>query len=203
MDEAASPGEKIGPWTRLTSRDIYDNPWIRVREDGILNPDGSPGIYGVVEFKNIAVGVVALDAAGRVLLVGQHRYTLDSYSWEIPEGGGAKGKDTPESTAARELREETGFTAGRWNYLGCIAVSNSVSDEVGHFFLARELTPGPTHPDASEELQVRMVDLEEAYRMAMEGVLNESLTITGLARARHFLSLEAQGRAPREYPREP
>lgn len=203
MDEKPSQGEKIGPWTRLDSREIYENAWIRVREDRILHPDGTPGIYGVVHFKNIAVAVVALDAASRVLLVGQYRYSMGGYSWEIPEGGCPMGVDTPESAAARELREETGFTADRWDYLGCMALSNSVSDEVGHFFLARDLAAGAAQPDASEDLAVKSVDMEEAWRMAMEGELNESLTIAGLARARHFLALEEQGRAPNPYARRP
>jgi 8-oxo-dGTP pyrophosphatase MutT (NUDIX family) len=184
------PADKIGPWTRLSSREIYANPWIRVREDQVLRPDGSPGIYGVVHFKNLAVGVVAIDAEGRVILVGQHRYPLDYYCWEIPEGGCPIGEETLEAAAERELREETGFTASRWDYLGELVLSNSTTDEVAHFYLARELTPGPTHMDATEEIAVKAVDFGEAHRQAMEGEITESLPVAALARARHFLDRE-------------
>jgi 8-oxo-dGTP pyrophosphatase MutT (NUDIX family) len=201
MDAASPSGpEKIGPWTRISSRAIYENPWIRVREDQILRPDGSPGIYGVVEFRNLAVGVVPVDQYGRVILVGQYRYPLRVYSWEIPEGGCPKEEDTPLESAARELREETGFTAGRWDYLGCLALSNSVSDEVGHLFLARELTPGASHPEPSEELRLKTLDLELAHRMVLEGELTESMTVAGLVRARHFLEREKSGLPGKPYP---
>jgi 8-oxo-dGTP pyrophosphatase MutT (NUDIX family) len=199
--EKPSSGDKIGPWTRLSSRKVYENPWISVREDQVLHPNGDPGIYGVVHFRNLAVGVVPLDAQGRVIMVGQYRYAMNGYAWEIPEGGAPEGT-TAEATAARELREETGFTAGRWDYLGCLALSNSATDEVAHLFLARDLVPGPDAPEASEELAVKTVGFEEACRMALEGELTESLTVVGLLRARHFLALEKQG-APKPYRREP
>lgn len=181
----------IGPWTRLRSRETYDNPWIRVREDQVLRPDGNPGIYGVVHFKNIAVAVVALDAEGRVILVGQHRYPFDRYFWEVPEGGCPEGEETPPEAARRELREETGFTAGRWDYLGTLELSNACSDETGHLFLARDLSPGPADHDGDEQIAVKRVDFAEAWRMAMEGELTESLTVASLARAKHFLDREA------------
>lgn len=191
MDASPPPtGDKFGPWTRLTSREIYANPWIRVREDQVLRPDGSQGIYGVIHYKNLAVGVVAIDAQGRVILVGQHRYPLDYYSWEIPEGGCPIGAETLEAAAERELREESGYTASRWDYLGSMVVSNSTSDETAHFYLARDLTAGPTEPDETEDLAVKLMDFTEAHRQAMEGELTESLTVAALARARHFLERE-------------
>ena len=179
--------DKIGPWTRLRSRDIYDNPWIQVREDDVLRPDGSPGIYGVVHFKNLAVAVVAVDAQGQVILVGQHRYPFDRYYWELPEGGCPVGRESPQEAAARELREETGYAAGRWDSLGTLELSNSSTDELGHLFLARDLTPGIQEPGADEQLAVKAVDFREAWRMAMEGELTESLTVAALSRARYFL----------------
>ena len=110
---------------------VYENPWIRVREDQVLRPDGLPGIYGVVEFKNRAVGVLPVEADGSVWLVGQYRYPVGAYSWEIPEGGGPMSED-PEATARRELREETGLTAGKIELLTTAHLSNSVSDELGY-----------------------------------------------------------------------
>ena len=109
-----SEPEPSNPWTTLGSRPVYENPWIKVREDQVLRPDGQPGIYGVVEFKNRAVGVLPVEDDGAVWLVGQYRYPLQAYSWEIPEGGSAAG-ETPEETARRELQEETGLTAGIWS----------------------------------------------------------------------------------------
>jgi ADP-ribose pyrophosphatase len=181
---------KIGPWTRLASKTVYENPWIHVREDQVLRPDQSPGIYGVIHYKNLAIGVVPIDALGRVVLVGQHRYPRNFYSWEIPEGGCLIGKESIASAAERELREETGFVAARWDYLGEFELSNSTSDEIGYLFLARDLTAGPTEFEVTEDINVKHVDFQEAYRQAMEGELNESMTVAAIARAKYFLDKE-------------
>jgi len=191
--------QRVGPWTRLSTRDIYRNPWIHLREDAVLRPDGNPGIYGVVEFSHTAIGVVAVDAEDRIVLVGQHRYPLDYYSWEIPEGGCLKGSDTPAEAAARELREETGLSAARWDGLGCFVLSNSVTDEVAYLFLARELTQGKSQPEPTEVLRVRWMELKEACRQVLEGEITESISIAALLRARHFLQRERAGLPPAEY----
>jgi 8-oxo-dGTP pyrophosphatase MutT (NUDIX family) len=133
------------PWTRLARRIAYENAWITVWHDDVLRPDGQPGVYGVVHYRNRAVGVVALDDEDRVLLVGQYRYTLDIYSWELPEGGAAPGEE-PLAAAKRELREETGCTAAHWQELLRAHLSNSVSDEEAIVFLARGLADGPARP---------------------------------------------------------
>ena len=188
-----APGDepvRLGPWTRLRRREIYDNPWIRVREDDVLRPDGSPGIYGTVHFKNLAVAIVPIDAQGHVILVGQHRYPFDRYFWELPEGGCPLGHEAPAEAAARELREETGCAAARWDYLGTLELSNSVSDEIGHLYLARELSEGAPEFDPTERIAIKRVDFAEAWRMAMEGEITESLTVAALARAWHFLARE-------------
>lgn len=187
-----SEPERRGPWTRLSSRPIYENPWITVREDQVLRPDGSPGIYGVVHFRNLAVGVVPIDGQGRVILVGQYRYTLGFQSWEIPEGGCPEGEE-PRAAAARELEEETGYRASRWDYLGTAALSNSATDEMAHLYLARGLTPGKAHPEATEDLRVKAVPWEEAWSLAMEGEAVDAITAIALARARHLLQREAGG----------
>lgn len=195
-DSPPTGPERRGPWTRLSSRPIYENPWIRVREDQVLRPDGSPGIYGVVHFRNLAVGVVAIDEDGRVILVGQYRYTLGFHSWEIPEGGCPEGED-PLAAAARELAEETGYRAARWDSLGTAALSNSATDEMAHLYLARGLAPGEAHPEATEDLTVKAVSWEEAWSLAMEGEAVDAITVIALARARHLLEKETGGKEGR------
>jgi 8-oxo-dGTP pyrophosphatase MutT (NUDIX family) len=174
------------PWLRQGSRDIYDNPWIRVREDRVIRPDGQPGIYGVVEFKSWAIGVVPVDDHGDTFLVGQYRYTLDVYSWEIPEGGGDPAR-APIESAQRELREETGISADRWTYLGEAHLSNSATNEVGAVFLAEGLTFGAAEPDGTELLRVWRLPLARAVEMAMTGEISDALSIVGLARTWHYL----------------
>jgi 8-oxo-dGTP pyrophosphatase MutT (NUDIX family) len=206
---------RVGPWSVLGSRAIYSNAWISLREDRVIHPHGAEGLYGVLSFRHIAVGVVPLTADHEVILVGQHRYPLDYYSWEIPEGGGpmpnhAAGGASPtevesaaEATAHRELAEETGYSAGRLDYLGCFALSNSVTDEIAHLYLARDLTPGEAQPEPTEILQVKSVPFVEACRMAEEGEINESLSVIALLRARHFLTREKAGMAPAPYRKMP
>jgi 8-oxo-dGTP pyrophosphatase MutT (NUDIX family) len=178
MNQEATPRN---PWTRLSRRTAYENPWIAVYDDRVLRPDGQPGIYGVVHFRNRAVGVVALDNTDRVLLVGQYRYTLDQYSWEIPEGGAPFDED-PLEAARRELREETGYSARSWRELGRVHLSNSVSDEEAVLFLASDLEPGAASPEPTEELRVRWVPFPEALRMATTGEMTDALSVIGLQR---------------------
>ncbi len=173
-------------WQTLGSRQVYVNPWIRVREDHVLRPDGRPGIYGVVEFQNYALGIVPLADNGDTWLVGQWRYPLGLYSWEIPEGGGPLSVDALES-AQRELAEETGLTAARWTDLGPLHLSNSVTNEEGRVFLAQGLTVGHAEPEGDEVLALRRLPFNEAYAMAMDGRITDGLSIIGLTRAAHHL----------------
>ena len=170
-----------GRFVRRTRRVAYDNPWITVWHDEVDRPDGSPGIYGVVHFANLAAGVVALDEADRIVLVGQHRYTLDEDSWEIPEGGVPDG-ETALQGAQRELREETGLTAASWREIGRLALSNSVSDERAVLFLATDLTHGQAAPDPSEALDVRWVPFVEAVAMARDGRINDAMSVAAILR---------------------
>lgn len=174
------PGpEEANPWTTLRGRSIYKNPWISVREDDVVRPDGQPGIYGVVHFRNRAIGVLPVDEQGAIWLVGQYRYTLNRYSWEIPEGGGAF-DESPEEAARRELREETGLSAGQLEFLLCSHLSNSVSDEVAYLFRASQLTRGASEPDGTERLQVRLFPWREAWAMFEAGAITDSLTVMAL-----------------------
>lgn len=167
------------PWITRDRRLVYENPWIRVHEDNVVRPDGKPGIYGVVHFKNKAVGVLAVESDGGVWLVGQHRYPLNQYSWEIPEGGCPEG-ELPETCAQRELAEETGLIAGSLEPLVTAHLSNSVSDEWGIVYRATQLTRGPSRPDGCERLQVRLVPFEQALEMVEAGEITDSLSVIAL-----------------------
>jgi 8-oxo-dGTP pyrophosphatase MutT (NUDIX family) len=171
--------DRSNPWKTLSSRLVYDNPWIRVREDQVLRPDGLPGIYGVVHFKNRAVGVLPVADDGSIWLVGQYRYPLQMYSWEIPEGG-CPDEEDPQETAQRELREETGLIAGRLELLATAHLSNSASDEIGYVFRATELVPGRADPEGTEQLAVRRFGWEEARRMLDQGEITDSLSVIAL-----------------------
>jgi 8-oxo-dGTP pyrophosphatase MutT (NUDIX family) len=166
-------------WRRHARSIVYENPWLTVWHDEVTRPDGEPGIYGVIHYANLAVGIVAIDAQDRVALVGQHRYTLDAYSWEIPEGGVPPDED-PQTGAARELREETGIIAGQWREISRLHLSNSVSDEVAVHFLATDLTPGPPSPDGTEDLAVRWVPFDEALAMALDGRITDAMSVAAL-----------------------
>ena len=167
------------PWTTLSTRPIYDNKWISVREDQVLNPSGGQGIYGVVSFKNKAIGIVPVDAEGNTWLVGQYRYTLDEYSWEIPMGGGPVEND-PLASAQRELLEETGFTAARWTRLSRLHTSNSVTDEEAFVFLAEDLTPGAAQPEETEQLRLRKLPLAEAVQLCLDDRITDCISVCAL-----------------------
>lgn len=173
------PDQTPNPWVTLHERTAYDNPWIRVSHRDVLNPAGGPGIYGVVQFKNTAIGILPLDDEGYTWLVGQYRYTLGRYSWEIPEGGGPLGTSNLES-AQRELLEETGITARRWTPLLEMHLSNSVTDEYGLVYLAQDLSFGESSPEDTEQLHIRRVPFSEALRMVMDGEITDALSMAAI-----------------------
>jgi len=178
--------ETHNPW-QVQGTDLkYQNPWIRVREDQIINPAGNPGIYGVVSMKNKALGIIPVDADGNTWLVGQYRYTLSEYSWEIPMGGGPVELDILES-AQRELREETGLLAARWTNIMRLHTSNSVTDEEGFVFLAQDLTQGETEPEETEDLRLWKLPLSEAVQLVMDNRITDAISVAGLLKAARLL----------------
>ncbi len=173
---------EANPWTTLSTRSVYRNAWIHVREDRVLNPRGGDGIYGVVEFQTRAVGVVPIDEHGYTWLVGQYRYPHDRYEWEIPEGG-CHLDETPEDCARRELREETGLVADELTLLlGDLQLSNSVSDESAYLFVARGLRQGPAQPEDTEQLRVWRLPLADAIAMALDGAIRDAMSVLALLR---------------------
>jgi ADP-ribose pyrophosphatase len=179
------------PFRTLSQHAVYDNAWIRVTEHQILNPAGKPGIYGVIHFKNHAVAVVPY-REGKIWLVGQFRFPLDQYSWEVPEGGAPHG-EALEEAARRELREETGLEARSLTRILTMHLSNSVTDEAGTIFLATGLRSGVAAPEETEELRTREISLDEAYSMVNRGEITDSLSVAAILK---IVLLRAEGALP-------
>jgi 8-oxo-dGTP pyrophosphatase MutT (NUDIX family) len=168
-----------GRFVRHSRRVAYENPWITVWHDEVSRPDGSPGIYGVVHFRNLAAGVVAFDEDDRIVLVGQHRYTLGRDSWEIPEGGVGP-DETALAGVQRELREETGLEAAEWDELCRLDLSNSVTDEQAVLFVARTLRPGQARPEPTESIALRWVPFDEALAMTTDGRITDAISVAAI-----------------------
>lgn len=167
--------EHTNPWTTHEIDIVYDNPWIQVTHRTVTTPSGTAGIYGVVHFKNRAMAIVPIDEHDHTWLVGQYRYSIDRYSWEVPEGGGLLDED-PESAARRELREECGLEAERLELIATAELSNSVTDEHAGIYVATGLTATDTDPDDTEDLTLRRVPVDEAIRMVDTGEITDALS---------------------------
>ena len=180
----------MNPWTVLGSKAIYENPWIRVREDAVLRPDGKPGIYGVIEIPPSVV-VLALDEADHVALVGQWRYTRNKYSWELPLGGAHAGETDMQTVAARELREETGVQAAQWRFLGTVEACIGVTTDTQWIYVATQLSKLQSAPDPEEKLQVKWVPFPAALEMVLRGEIVEGASMTAILK---FDAMRRMGR---------
>ncbi len=176
------------PWITHSTKEIYANPWIAVTEHDVTNPGGGKSLYGKVHYKAFAIGIIPLDKDQNTWLVGQHRYPLDEYSWEIPMGGGPLDISRLHS-AKRELKEETGLSADRWTELCKIHLSNSVSDEVGYAYLAEDLTEGETEFEETEKLDIKKVPFAEVVSMCDNGEITDSLSVAAIYRLARMLGL--------------
>ena len=176
---------EVNPWQTLSTKEIYKNEWMRLREDLVITPGGKKGVYGVVE-TSPAIGIVPITETLETFLVGQYRYTLDTYSWEIPEGGAEPG-ESHLTAAKRELKEETGLDSETWTELGTLYTSNSITNEIGYLFLAENLKEGISNPEHTEDLAVKKVPLMEAYQMVLEYEIKDCLAIIGIMRAYEYL----------------
>ena len=175
------------PWIILDQKDVYENPWIRLTEYQVINPSGGKGIYGKVHFKHIAVGIIPLDSEWNTWLVGQYRFPLNQYSWEIPEGGGRMDED-PLDAAKRELLEETGLVAREWTKILTMHLSNSVSDELSVIYLARDIEMQKSAPEETEQLVIRKLRFEEVTDMMRKGKITDSMSVASIQQIQLMIS---------------
>lgn len=175
------------PWIIISGEVKYENPWIKLTEHQVINPSGGSGIYGEVHFKNLAIGVIVLDENQNTWLVGQYRFPLKQYSWEIPAGGGQLGSD-PLETAKRELQEETGMIANSWLEIQRMHLSNSVSDELAIIYLARHLSYGNAEPEETEQLQLKKMTFDEAYQLVLAGEITDSLSVAAILKVKIMIT---------------
>jgi 8-oxo-dGTP pyrophosphatase MutT (NUDIX family) len=174
------------PWQITSEQEVYDNPWINLTEYKVINPAGNPGIYGKVHFKNRAIGIVPLDADLNTYLVGQYRFTINQYSWEIPEGGGPLNED-PLDAAKRELMEETGLVAHNWTQIQTTYLSNSVTNEYCIIYAATSLEQHEAEPEETEQLMVKKVPFDKVYRMVCEGEITDAVTVAAILKVKLLL----------------
>ncbi len=178
--------DPLNSWKTLSSELVYESAWIAVNKHQTINPAGKPAIYSVVNFKNLAIGILPLSNDGFTWLVGQWRYPLNAYSWEIPEGGGPLGEQ-PIETAKRELKEETGIVADKFEEIMQLHLSNSATDEHAFVFLATGLRFEEAEPEETEDLKVKKVHLTEAFEMVMKGEITDGISVAAIMKVTYLL----------------
>ncbi|MGZ8153431.1 MAG: NUDIX domain-containing protein [Methylovulum sp.] len=178
-----------GPWKILNEKQVHETPWIRIDHHDVITPTGTSGIYTTVDFKNWAIGVIPIDDEGYTYIVGQYRFPLQEYSWEIPEGGGSK-DETVLASAQRELLEETGISAADWQLIYEFHTSNSITNERAFIFLATGLSFGEADPEETEELVVKKIPFTELVDMVYRNEVKDSLTVIGVLMAEKKLISE-------------
>ena len=177
---------KRGPWTILNQNEVHESPWIKVTQFDVLNPSNNPGNYSTISFKNLAIGIIPLDRNGDTWIVGQYRFPIEEYSWEIPEGGGKKSV-SPLESAKRELREEVGIDAKKWTLIQEMKLSNSASDEHAYIYLAQDLSFFEPEPDEDEKLEMKKIHFNELLKMVESGEITDSLTVVAVYKIKLML----------------
>lgn len=177
------------PWIICNKAQVYDNPWIRVDHHQVIDPNGKSGIYGTIHYKHLAIGVIPLNDKLETWLVGQYRFALNLYSWEIPEGG-AHANETPIEAAKRELKEETGLIANDYEHLLEMHLSNSTSDEKAVVFIARGLSQGLDSPDSTEELRLKKLPFKSALKMVFNGEITDAISVAAILKVAYMLKVQ-------------
>lgn len=177
---------ELNPWKTLKNEIVYESPWIRVEKNEVKNPAGNDAIYSVVHFKNLAIGILPLDEENNTWLVGQYRYPVDQYSWEIPEGGGDP-KLPPIVSAQKELKEETGIIASEYKEIMRLHLSNSATNELAIVFVARSLVFGQAEPEETEVLKIKKLHINEAFEMCMNGEITDAISVAAIFKAKILL----------------
>lgn len=177
--------KNLNTWETLSSELIYESAWIALNKHQTINPAGNPAVYSVVNFKNLAIGILPLSEDGYTWLVGQWRYPLNAYSWEIPEGGGPLG-ELPIETAKRELKEETGIVAQQFQEIMQLHLSNSATDEHAYIFLATDLTFEEAEPEETEDLQIKKIHIDDAYQMVLDGKITDAISVAAIFKVKHL-----------------
>ena len=175
----------LNTWKTLSSEQVYESDWISVNKHQVINPSGNPAIYSVVNFKNLAIGIIPLSEDGFTWLVGQWRYPLNAYSWEIPEGGSPLG-EAPIETAKRELKEETGIVAKQFEEIMQLHLSNSATNEHAYVFLATGLSFEEAEPEESEDLQIKKIHINDAYQMVLSGEITDAISVAAIFKVKHL-----------------
>jgi len=175
------------PWKTKSVKQVYENPWIEITHREVITPGSNDGIYGVVHFKNVAIGILPLDEENNTWIVGQYRYPIDRYTWEIPEGGGPL-MEPVLSSAKRELLEETGIIAEEWTEMQSMFLSNSATDEYAVLYVARKLTFTEARPDEDEAITIRKLPFEGLYEMVLNGEVDDSLSVTAVLKAKLLMN---------------
>ena len=174
------------PWKCLSEKDVYESPWIKVLHHDVLNPAGNPGTYSIVHFKQLAIGVLPLDENNYTWIVGQYRYPLNCYTWEIPEGGGSRDVD-PLISAQRELLEECGIIASEWKLVQQMQMSNSATDEIAYLYIAKQLSFTNAQPEETEQLSIKKIHFDELYNLVLKGEVVDSLSVALVLKAKLML----------------
>jgi ADP-ribose pyrophosphatase len=181
-----SDTNSLNTWKTLSSELVYESAWIAVNKHQTINPAGNPAVYSVVNFKNLAIGILPLSEDGYTWLVGQWRYPLNAYSWEIPEGGGPLGEE-PIETAVRELKEETGIVAQKFEEIMQLHLSNSATNEHAFVFLATDLTFEEAEPEETEDLKVKKVHINDAFDMVMNGEITDGISVAAIFKVKYLI----------------
>lgn len=171
------------PWQIKNDEIKLDTPWIRVHFHEVIDPGGNDGIYAKIHYKKLAVAIIPLDEEYNTWIIGQYRFPLNEYSWEVPEGGAEREED-PLECAKRELSEEAGVTANQWELIQEMSLSNASSDEKGLIYVAKDLSVHANHPDPDEQLEVKKIPFSKLYQMVIDGEITDSLSVAGVLKTK-------------------